>query len=410
MTDDLNDDQRARIAAENEQRRLAYLYETTSTMFGEPLDVSRRLNRVAQLVVPDMGDWCWIDLLEDGELRRAVTHHWNPALIAATPAGRVTRPFDATAAWGPSRVVQTGEPELIIDVHTSVIDAPGAARSIVRVPLRDSEQVIGVISLGFAESHRQYRVEDVELVRAIAIRAGWAVQAARQYAMATKAIAVREDILAVVAHDLRGPLGTILLVAEELRSTAEPAMVDRIERAGARMDRLISDLLDWTSLESGHLRLAVAPLDVRSLLDDAAEVLTSQARAREHVLEVTGPDQDVEVTCDRARTFQVIANLVGNAIKFTPKGGRITLRAELEPACVRFTVEDEGPGIAPDHLPHVFERYWQAEAGTKHRHGIGLGLAIASGIVTAQGGTIEAISPIGSGARFSFTVPRRSTE
>ncbi len=408
MTDDLNDDQRARIAAENEQRRLAYLYEATSTMFGEPLDVARRLKRVAQLVVPDMGDWCWIDLLEDGELRRVLTHHWNPALIAAMPAGHVTRPYEPTAASGPSRVVRTDEPELNVDVHTPVIDAPGTTRSILRVPLRDSEQVVGVISLGFAESHREYRVEDVELVGAIAIRAGWAVQAARQYEMATKAIAIREDILAVVAHDLRGPLGTMLLVAEGLRSTAEPGMVDRIERAGARMERLISDLLDWASLESGHLRLAMAPIAVRSLLDDAADVLTLQAKAGEHVLEVAGLDRDVEVICDRARTFQVIANLVTNAIKFTPKGGRITLRAEIDPACVRFTVEDEGPGIAADHLPHVFERYWQAEAGTKHRHGIGLGLAIASGIVTAQGGTIQALSPIGSGARFSFTVPRRA--
>ncbi|CAN5757337.1 hypothetical protein BH11MYX3_BH11MYX3_45750 [soil metagenome] len=408
MTDDLNDDQRARIAAENEQRRLAYLYEATSTMFGEPLDVARRLKRVAQLVVPDMGDWCWIDLLEDGELRRVLTHHWNPARIAAVPTAPVTRAYDATATAGPSYVVRTGEPELIVDVHTSVSDGPGTARSILRVPLRDSEQVIGVISLGFAESHRQYRVEDVELVNAIAIRAGWAVQAARQYEMATKAISAREDILAVVAHDLRGPLGTMMLVADALRSTSEPGMVDRLERAGARMERLIADLLDWASLENGHLRLTVAPINVRSLLDEAAEVLTPQAQAREHVLEVSGPDHDVEVTCDRARTFQIIANLVGNAIKFTPSGGTITLRAELEPAFVRFTVEDEGPGIAPDHLPHIFERYWQAEAGTKHRHGIGLGLAIASGIVTAQGGTIQAISPIGSGARFSFTVPRRA--
>ncbi len=406
MTDGLNDDQRARIAAENEQRRLGYLYDVTSTMFGEPLEVARRVSSLAKLLVPDMGDWCWIDLVAGVGLSRVVTHHWNPTLLAELSAKPVERRPDPAAASEPSRIVRTGEPELVVDVLGSVVDAPGSVRSLVRVPLRDSDKVIGVLSLAFAESNRQHRTDDVALIQAVALRAGWALQAARQYEVATKAIAAREDILAVVAHDLRGPLGNILLVVEALRSTAAPSLLERVERAGARMERLISDLLDWSSLESGHLNLTVLPVSVASLLHEAGDALTPPARARQQSFEISGLDHDVQVVSDRARTFQVIANLVGNAIKFTPKGGRITLRAELESAFVRFTVEDEGPGISPDHLPHVFERYWQADAGTDRRHGIGLGLAIASGIVAAHGGTIQATSPPGSGARFSFTLPR----
>ncbi len=406
MTDDLTHEQRARIAAENEQRRLGYLYEATSTMFGEVLDVSRRLLRVAQLVVPDMGDWCWIDLLEGGQLRRAITHHWNPALLAELAAVRPRR-HDASATAGPSRVLETGEHELLVAVTPDPVDAPRSNfRSIVRVALRDSERVIGVISLGFAESNREHTAGDLALVTALAIRAGWAVQAAQQYEVARRAITVREDILAVVAHDLRGPLGTIMLAAELLRPETGSTVVDSIERAGARMERLIADLLDWTSLESGHLSVAIAPVSVSSLLSDATDGFATQAKARDLAFVATGPDRDVEVLCDRSRTFQVIANLVGNAIKFTPKHGRISLRAEIEPTCVRVTVEDEGPGIAVEHLPHIFERYWQAEPGTARRHGIGLGLAIARGIVTAQGGTISVASSPGRGATFSFTLPR----
>ena len=266
--------------------------------------------------------------------------------------------------------------------------------------------VIRVVSLAYAESHRKYRSEDLALVQAVATRAGWALQAARQYEVATKAVTAREDILAVVAHDLRGPLGNILLVVEALRSTAAHSLLERVERAGARMERLISDLLDWSSLESGHLKITVLPVSVASLLHEAGDALAPQAKVREQTFEITGLDEDVLVVCDRARTFQVIANLVGNAIKFTPKGRRIALRAELEASFVRFTVSDEGPGIAADHLPHVFKRYWQAEAGTDRRRGIGLGLAIASGIVTTHGGTIRVTSPPGSGAQFSFTLPR----
>ncbi len=408
VTDELNDDQLARIAAENEQRRLAYLYEATSALFGEPLDVGQRLTRLAQLVIPDMGDWCWIDLLEGDELRRVVTYHWNPNLLVEVVAQPAARPLDPRATTGASHVARTGNPELVTDAATAEVgDSPRAGlRSILRVPLRDTDRVVGVISLGFRESNREYQQGDVELVNAVAIRGGWAVQAARQYEVATRAIASRDDIMAVVAHDLRGPLATMLLGVDALRAERGSAIVDRIERAGARMEQLIADLLDWGSLESGHLRITPEVVSYHALVSDAVDALAPQASARQQRLETSLPDPDVQVRCDRARTFQVFANLVGNAIKFTPDGGRIVIRAEVEPAVVRFTVEDEGPGIAADHLPHVFERYWQADGGTEGRRGIGLGLAIASGIVSAQGGAIAAVSDPGAGARFAFTVPR----
>ena len=407
MSDDLSADQRARLQAEDGQRRLSYLYEATSTLFSEPLDVSRRLVRFAALLVPDLGDWCWIDVVEGGGLRRAVTHHWNATLLSE----RIVSAPDVTIQAEALRVVRSGCLELSEDVSdpSQCQDAPVAIRSLLRVPLRDDDEIIGVLSIGFAESNRQYRSEDADLVVAIALRAGWALQAARQYERATRATAAREDVLAVVAHDLRGPLGTILLGADMLRKVTDSEVVDRIVRSGVRMERLIRDLLDWSSLESGHLNVEIAPFSVAALMSDVREGLEPQAVARSQVLHLDFPVEDIEVAGDRSRTYQVIANLVGNAIKFTPSSGAITVRAELEPNFVRIVVEDEGPGIAPEHLAHVFERYWQADAGTRQRHGIGLGLAIARGIVLAQGGTIVASNRAGSGAQIAFTLPLAAT-
>jgi len=406
VSDHLNADQKARIEAENALRRTAYLYDATSTLFEAPLDVSQRLVRVAQLLVPDMGDWCWIDTFDAGEVRRAVTHHWNSGLlaeVAVVPPRRIEG-----CSSGLARVMETARPELVVN-HSEhdLADAPRTEfHSIVRAPLHDSNELIGVISTGFAESNRVHTPADLALVDALATRAGWAIQAARQYDLAKKAIAAREDILAIVAHDLRGPLGTVSLASDMMRTPDTAPVVDTIDRAVQRMERLIADLLDWASIESGHLRVSIAPTELAAMLGEAAEGLGPQAAARQIELVASAPDHDVSLSCDRARTLQVIGNLVGNAIKFTPKGGRIRLGADIEASFVRISVEDQGPGIAAEHLPHIFERYWQADPGTEHRHGVGLGLAIASGIVAAQGGQISVASVPGEGTRFTFTIPR----
>jgi signal transduction histidine kinase len=176
-----------------------------------------------------------------------------------------------------------------------------------------------------------------------------------------------------------------------------------IQRAANRANRLISDLLDVARIQAGGLAVEPASVEVRSLMQEAVDSATPLATANQLTLQRVAEDDVTTVFSDRDRVLQVFANLIGNAIKFTPKGGEITLRAELAGGDVRFAVCDTGPGIPPEHLPHVFDRYWQAKSTAKL--GTGLGLSIAKGIVEAHGGKIFVESEPGRGASFIFTLP-----
>ena len=215
----------------------------------------------------------------------------------------------------------------------------------------------------------------------------------------------RGDVLAMVAHDLRSPLSVIALNADGL-SQAEDVSLREVGQdlvlAAARMERLVSDLLDVARCEAGALRIIKQPQDVGALV---AEVL----RSYHPLFEARGLTFDAEapagVVCslDHDRIVQVLANLLGNAMKFTPRGGAVHLRAERRGEEVELTLRDNGPGIAPDALPHVFERFWKVD--DEARRGLGLGLYICERIVTAHGGRIGVESELGKGSTFRFTLP-----
>jgi signal transduction histidine kinase len=179
--------------------------------------------------------------------------------------------------------------------------------------------------------------------------------------------------------------------------------IEAIRRSALRMDRLISDLLDASTIEAGRLSLETAAQSVDHIVRDAIEALEAPAAQKRLKLEVVGGG-DLGVFCDRGRMLQVFSNLIGNATKFTPEGGSITVRVEPRDQEVCFSVTDTGPGIPEDQLPRLFDRYWQAKRTA--RLGTGLGLAIAKGIIEAQGGRIAVESKLGVGSTFSFTLPR----
>lgn len=214
-----------------------------------------------------------------------------------------------------------------------------------------------------------------------------------------------EEIVAVVSHDLGNPLQVLELAAESLlRSTDESArsVAPRMLRATARMKRLIADLFDDAKLREGKLRLLCSNHRLSDLLEDVQELrpLALQRGAR---LEVLVPSYDAKVFCDRARIGQVLSNLVGNAIKFSPKGGAVTVSTAQNESEVQFIVRDEGPGISIDDLPRIFDRYWQS--GVNPRSGMGLGLFIAQQVAYAHDGTIRAESEVGKGCIFYVTLP-----
>jgi signal transduction histidine kinase len=224
---------------------------------------------------------------------------------------------------------------------------------------------------------------------------------------AESARAARDQLLDIVVHDLGNPLSTIQLAATMLRRTAPSggsgvSVADRLDRAVTRMSRLVHDLRDATQIEQGSLTVSATEERVAPILREIVDEFAPRLQAKNIRLEATSASSDTTVLVDRDRLAQVLGNLVGNALKFTPPGGSVHLRAEERGDLVLFEVKDTGKGIEPDQIGHVFERYWRGNDG-----GAGLGLFIAEGIVRAHGGTIDVSSLPGLGARFFFTIPAR---
>jgi signal transduction histidine kinase len=250
----------------------------------------------------------------------------------------------------------------------------------------------------------------------LARRLRFAVRVARSQAEsrgalvdAVNAARAHDEVLAVVSHDLRGPLNAIGLAADALREEATTDDAKRylgaIERASTRAERLIKDLLEAIKIENGSFEIAPRPIDARALVEQARtdhELLVKETGGR---IETRLPDHPVTVNADRDRVLQVLANLIGNALKHA-KGAAIALTLAERNGHAVFSITDQGPGIPPEELPHVFDRYWQGRK--RKRNGAGLGLAIAKGIVEAHRGTIAVDSKPGR-TQFEFTLARSPT-
>jgi len=233
----------------------------------------------------------------------------------------------------------------------------------------------------------------------------------RLYDQAQKAVRAREQILEMVSHDLKNPLGTILLTASLLpdiresdeRQPVVPQAVGRIRRSAQSMLRLIEDLLDFASIEAGRLAIKCEPQDAGALVREALASIENLARDKQLRFTAEIEPQLRAVCCDRERIHQVLTNLIGNAAKVTPDGGEISVFVAARGQHVLFTVSDTGPGISHEDAKHLFERYWRSDE-TAYK-GTGLGLAIASAIVGAHGGEIWVESELGRGATLLFTLP-----
>ena len=231
----------------------------------------------------------------------------------------------------------------------------------------------------------------------------------QMYNEARLQIDAREQVLKIVSHDLRNPLGTVmmgsgLMLEVELPPEKRREHLQRIKRAGERMDRLVRDLLDVAKLEAGRVAIATRELEVAPLLREAHDMLEPLAAEHSIALALDVPDDLPRITADAGRVLQVLSNLVGNAIKFTPPQGRIVVSARIATGGVQFSVRDTGPGIPPEQLDRIFSRFWQADAAD--RRGIGLGLTIAKGIVDAHDGRLWVESRVGEGTTFHFVLGR----
>ena len=223
-----------------------------------------------------------------------------------------------------------------------------------------------------------------------------------------ESIKARQDTLAVVSHDLRAPLSNVILCSNMLaKSDSDPSNLTRfaemIRRSSIQMDKLISDLLDVSEMEMGRLRIEKKPCEINALLGPLRDTFMEQARANSIELVIPSASENPQLLADPDRLIQVLSNLVGNALKFTPAGGKVSVHTAVSPREVRFQVRDTGPGISEDARPHVFEQFWKTKASGKR--GRGLGLFIAKMIVERHNGKIWVESDGRTGSTFCFTIP-----
>jgi signal transduction histidine kinase len=277
------------------------------------------------------------------------------------------------------------------------------ARSALLVPLLVADQCLGVLALG--SSSRPFEDRDMVLAEELARRSALFIQNERLHRTERSAIRARDEMLRIVAHDLRNPLSIVRMQAQALASGhKQDKQKERIIQAAERMDHLIQDLLEVARIETGQLKIEPARVSPESLLRDSIEAQRPLASSASLTIRLELGSDMSDVCGDKHRLLQVLENLVGNAIKFSSPGAQITVGAARgEHDDVRFWVCDTGPGMSPDELEHVFDRFWQKK---KDKRGAGLGLSIACGIVQAHGGHIWVDSTEGKGSTFHFTLRR----
>jgi PAS domain S-box-containing protein len=406
------------------------------------LDYQATLKTVARLAVPVIADWCAIELREPGSpaSHQAAVHHIDAKKIAFVRELGERYPPDPLAPTGAPNVMRTGKSELYTEIPSALLEA--AARdaehlglirelglcSALVVPLSVRGRTFGAITLAYAESKRRYSEDDREFaedfarVAAMAIENALAVRAVeagrieehRLRGEAEVASRAKDEFLAMVSHELRTPLNAILGWTVLLRAPDGSEKLERglsvIERNARAQAKLIEDVLDVSRIISGKLALALGPTLVADVVNASLETVTPAAEAKGITIVSELPDAPITVTVDAQRLQQVVWNLLSNAVKFTPKGGRVELKAYLEGSDLHVEVRDSGEGMRPETLTSVFEPFNQADASTTRRHGgLGLGLAIVKQLVTAHGGTVSAESDgPGCGATFRVRLPARS--
>jgi signal transduction histidine kinase len=280
-------------------------------------------------------------------------------------------------------------------------------RSGLSVPMIGRARVLGLITF-FTFGDEPFDEADVRFAEEIARRAALSIDNAILHHQARRAVQAREDLLAMVSHDLRSPLGSVRMASGLLKRDAardeqkRVELANRIERTTSVILHLIEDLLSASKIESGSFSVEPKREAVESLVGEAIDSFRDAAAAKSIALHATIDPAVSEVVCDRHRCLQVFSNLIGNALKFTPAEGTITLSAHSLGAEVQFAVCDSGPGIPEAEREHIFDRYWQASHS--RRAGAGLGLFIVKGIVEAHGGRAW-VESRGGGACLCFTLP-----
>jgi PAS domain S-box-containing protein len=390
-------------------------------LLGSSLEYEDTLDNIARLALRDLADLCIIDVIqESGKAARLRVMSRDPSL--ATLCDLFMRvPLENNPTYWFRMSVENKRPVLIEHLSPEMIESfsrdesdlravrAAGFQSALAVPLLRNGRLVAAIVLISCSASRIYGPTDLVLAEELARRAALSIDNARLFFEAQRAIKTREDILAIVSHDLKNPLNTVGLVAHMMRRSERMEAdqitdaTNKIQRAVNGMLRLISDLLDFSKIQSGSFSVEPHAERLENIILPAIDQMKTLAEAEQKEVEFHQQPDLPEVAADSHRVGQVVSNLLSNAIKFTARGDKILVSARKRDNAIVVSVSDKGPGIPRENLSKVFDRFWQAEQ--TRRVGSGLGLSIAKGIVEAHGGKIWVESELGKGSSFSFTLP-----
>ncbi|MET0312119.1 MAG: ATP-binding protein [Burkholderiaceae bacterium] len=421
--------ERAAVAAAEDARRRLELLAAAGTELSRSLDPQATLTAIAQAIVPAIGDWCRIDLLDDaGRLQRALAYHCDPE--RSEQAWELVNRMQASPGTVGSmqHVVESGQ------AHYGKFDREGTfvatsdpvLRSFTQIfgmhayyilPLLARGRTLGALAVVQAESERDLSEDDRALIRELAQRAALALDNSRLYAeaeiarrQAETANRAKDEFLAMLGHELRNPLAPIVTSLELMARRGDASTANEraiIGRQVAHLSRLVDDLLDVSRITRGKIQLRREIVDMQAVVSRALELTQPVLERRVRPLKIEVPGGPAWVSGDAVRLTQVLCNLLTNAAKFTPPEGHISLRMQASPKYVQVTVEDGGTGISAELLPRVFDLFVQGEQPIDRQSGgLGLGLAIVKTLVQMHGGTVGAASPgLGRGSTFAVRLP-----
>jgi PAS domain S-box-containing protein len=401
-------------------RSLARATEALSQSF----DYEKGLEDLAATLVPELADWCGIDIVEEGEIKFVAVANVDPEKAEMARAFRLRYPELATSS-GVGEVIRGGYSRLYSDVTAADIerDIPDPdqragvialdLRSLVIVPLKTRDRTLGAMTLCTVQSGRRYDEHDLALAEEIGRRAGLAIENARLYRDAQRAIRLRDEFLSIAGHELRTPLTALDLQLQSLLATVQkgttPIGPQRLEERllkttsqSRRIGRLVHELLDVSRITSGRLVLEPETLDLAQLVREIIERHASElARAGSDIS--FHAEGETVGAWDPSRLDQVVSNVLSNAIKYG-SGKPIDVRVKGEGGTVCVSIRDYGIGIPPEHQSKIFQRFERA-VSERNYGGLGLGLWIVREIVQAHGGKVRFESSPGKGSTFVIELP-----
>jgi PAS domain S-box-containing protein len=422
---DITEQVRAQRDAEAARRRVAFLARA-SAVLATSLDYDTTLANVTRLPVPEMADGAGMYLLdEEGQIARTEVAHRDPDLAAEGRRWAHRYPASVDSDHPVAIAIRTG-----MAIHWHELEAPSLersygdpeffaylqrldVRSLIIAPMLARGRVIGaLVWTCCGPSGRRYGAEDVPLVQDVAERAALAIDNARLYRAAQDANRLKDEFLATLSHELRTPLNAILGWSNLMRDGAldeatQQHAIESIHRNAALQTSLISDLLDVSRIVSGKLAFEARPTRLDAVVLGAVDTARPAATAKGITIHLTLDDTVPPVEGDAARLQQVVWNLLSNAIKFTPRDGHVEVVLRRSGDDAEVQVRDTGEGISPEFLPHLFERFRQADSSSTRVHGgLGLGLSLVRHLVELHGGTVTASSAgRGRGATFTVRLP-----